>query len=170
MKSKTILLTLITFFISSNVLAGGSKAPSKNPSQFVESYGNLIEGEKLVLENETIGCPQTFSINSYTHENGRTDLVLTNQFIGRLVAFPAVNSGTFRNGRNFQESYTTSKSLVYREGFEYWTQGEPARPPYRPGRPPELVTVLEFGFNVTMKGDNIELTSNSYRSKCVYRK
>lgn len=165
---KFFLMFVILCF-STPLFAGGSKSPSKDPGDFVGSYGSLIGGEKLVLENETMGCPQTFSINTFTHENGRTDLFLTNQFIGGLVTFPAVNGGKFLDGRNFQESYTTSKSLVYRKGYEYLQSGTPGRPE-NPGRPPELITILEFGFNVTMKGSTIELTSNYYGSKCVYKK
>ncbi len=169
MKINAVLLVATTIFMSTNLFAGGSKAPSKDPSHFVGSYGNLVEGTKLVLENETMGCPQTFSISSYTYENGKTDLVLTNQFIGRMVSFPAVNAGKIRRGSNFRESYTSSRSLALRKGYEYWHHGTPGNPE-NPHQPPQLVTVLEFGFDVMMKGDTVELSSNFYRSKCVYKK
>lgn len=164
---KTAFLALILSFTATSVFAGGSKAPA-TPSKFAGQFSELVSGDRLIIEDERFNCPSTLTVQ-YRNDNEAGTESIRVSGDQHLFTFENINNGRETSGMNFSEAFTDSKSLKYVEGFQYFDNTNPT-----PGRPggggPELVTVIEFSMRLKLDQDTISISTNSYRSNCVYKK
>lgn len=165
------VLFISSTILSTSALAGGSKAPALNPAEFIGSYSGFVDGQKLVLEQTTIACPEAFQITGSQDSAGFYNLGLIASDYGRVASFPAVNGGRTRSGAFFSGSFTTGDALVLEKGHDYWSDGRGPRPPSAdPTYPPEYRVVIDYSIQVRLRENTVELSTNSWRSKCVYNR
>jgi hypothetical protein len=171
---KSIFLLVLLSLSAKVAWAAGSGRPA---SDFAGTF-QRVEGGSLVDQNKTVwDCPEAFEAKLFENKNSKGKVIgRTLRFIDGennvLPSISGINLGKSWVGANFEEAFTTQKSLIFQQGFELYDPGRPGRPPYDPGIPPKRATFINYTYTLSFQKDASLMISTSKRGSdsCVYLK
>lgn len=166
-QAKFFTVAFALFLAPSVAFAGGSKAPA-DPQIFLGTYSELVDGETLKLRDDLrLPCPDSISVETF-EENGV--IVKDSNGASLPFTFTKINEGVLWSANNFQESYTSSQRLVYREGYEFWGRNPGNGFPDYPGEdiptPPDRAET--YRYELELADGVLQLRTSRWGSFCRY--